>query len=48
MFGTVLSALSSNHLDEEERERENCNCLRSMALPRGVVGWSTVCDCGIS
>ena len=23
-----------------------CNC--SMALPHGAVGWSAVCDCGIS
>ena len=24
----------------------NCNC--SVALPRGAVGWSAVCACGIS
>ena len=26
----------------------SCDCLCSVALPRGSVGWSAVCDCGIS
>ena len=25
-----------------------CCCGYSVALPRGAVGWSAVCDCGIS
>ena len=25
-----------------------CDCWCSVALPHGVVGWSAVCDCGIS
>ena len=25
-----------------------CNCYCSVALPFGVVGWSSVCYCGIS
>ena len=45
-----------NHLEEEERAdcfafivlRMSCNCKCSVALTRGVVGWSAVCDCGIS
>ena len=24
------------------------DCLFSVSLPQGAVGWSTVCDCGIS
>ena len=26
----------------------SCRCYRSLTLPRGVMGWSEVCDCGIS
>ena len=26
----------------------SCYCICSVALPHGVVGWSAVCDCGIS
>ena len=45
-----------NHLDEEERTdcfalvlfRMSCYYKCSMALPHGAVGWSAVCDCGIS
>ena len=41
---------------EEERARcstliaflMSCDCLCSVALPHVVVGWSAVCDCGIS
>ena len=28
--------------------RKSCYCKCSVALPRGAVGWSAVCDCGIS
>ena len=45
-----------NHLDEEDRADcfalivflMSCDCWRSVALPHGAVGWSAVCDCGIS
>ena len=26
----------------------SCDCCRSLPLPHGAVGWSSVCDCGIS
>ena len=26
----------------------SCCCICSVALPYGAVGWSAVCDCGIS
>ena len=26
----------------------SCRCYRSLTLPRGAMGWSVVCDCGIS
>ena len=26
----------------------SCYCKCSVALPRGAMGWSAVCDCGIS
>ena len=26
----------------------SCECYCSVALPHGAVGWSAVCDCGIS
>ena len=28
--------------------RMSCYCKCSVAIPRGAVGWSAVCDCGIS
>ena len=45
-----------NHLDKEERAGcfafivfwMSCDCICSVALPHGAVGWSAVCDCGIS
>ena len=40
----LFSALCCYHLDEEERP--GCKC--STTLPRGAVGWSAVCGCGIS
>ena len=53
---TLCPFLICNHLEEEERAgciafivlRMSCNCVCSVALPRGAVGWSAVCDCGIS
>ena len=26
----------------------SCRCYRSLTLPHGVMGWSVICDCGIS
>ena len=26
----------------------SCDCYHSVALPHGAVGWSAVCDCGMS
>ena len=45
-----------NHLEEEETAgcfaiivlQKYCYYKCSVALPRGAVGWSAVCDCGIS
>ena len=45
-----------NHLDEEEKAGcfaiivlwMYCYYKCSVALPHGAVGWSAVCDCGIS
>ena len=45
-----------NHLEEEEKSgcfaiivlQMYCSYQCSVALPHGVVGWSAVCDCGIS
>ena len=45
-----------NHREEDERAgcfpfivlRMSCYCKCSMTLPHGAVGWSAVCDCGIS
>ena len=44
------------NLDVEERAgcfafivlRMSCYCKCSVALPHGAMGWSAVCDCGIS
>ena len=52
----VLSALSSFAMDGEEDAGcftlfvflVSCVCYCSVALPRGAVGWSALCDCGIS
>ena len=51
-----VSFVFCNHLEEEERAGcfvfivfpVSCYCICSMALPYGAVGWSAVCDCGIS
>ena len=45
-----------NHLEEEERAGcfgfivfwMSCYCKCPIALPHGAVGWSAVCNCGIS
>ena len=52
-----MSVYFCNHLDGEERADcfaltvflvRSCGGQFSMALPYGAVGWSAVCDCGIS
>ena len=58
LFGMhyFVSFLVCNHLGEEERAgcfaffvlRMSCNCICSVALPYGVMGWSAVCDCVFS
>ena len=46
-----------NRFEEEEKEagcfaiivlQMNCYCKCFVTLPHGAVGWSAVCDCGIS
>ena len=45
-----------NHLDEEERAgcfafivlRMSGYCKCSVTFPHGALGWSAVCECGIS
>ena len=52
----LVSFLFLNHLDKEERADcftltlfpTSCDCKCSVALSRGAVSWSAVCDCGIS
>ena len=56
LFGMhyFVSFLVYNHLEEEERAgcfafvvlRMSCICF--VTLPYSAVGWSAVCDCGIS
>ena len=48
MFGFAIISL-------RKREREGCyyflmyfDCLFTVSLPQGAVGWSTVFDCGFS
>ena len=58
LFGMhyIVSFLVCNHLEEEERAccftfvvlRMSCYCICSVVLPYETVGWSAVCDCGIS
>ena len=51
-----VSFLVCNHLEEEERVgcfafivlRMFCYCKCFVTLLHGAVGWSAVCDCGIS
>ena len=52
---TVCPFKVCNHLEEEEKAsccaiivlQMYCYYKCSVALPRGVMGWSAVCDCGI-
>ena len=45
----ALFCVLSSHLDEEERAGcLSCYCKCYVALPHDAVGWSAVCDCGIS
>ena len=49
-----MSVLVCNHLEEEGGcfaiivSQMYCYCKCSVALPHGAVGWSAMCDCGIS
>ena len=53
---TLCPFLSCNHLEEEERAgcfafivlRMSCHCKCSVTLPLDAMGWSAVCDFGIS
>ena len=53
---TLCPFLFCNYLDEEEEAGcfaliifwMSCYCKYSVILPRGAVGGSAVCDCGIS
>ena len=53
---TLCSFQFCNYLEEEERAgcsafivlRMSCYCKCFVALPHGAMGWSEVCDCGIS
>ena len=54
----VHSSFAIIYLEEEDLEiagcfaiivlQMYCCCKCSVALPRGAMGWSTLCDCGIS
>ena len=52
LAGRTVSSLSTfaKHLAEEERALIVIllSCSSSLFLPRGILGWSAVCDCGIS
>ena len=56
MFGPSLVVHFFNHLDGEEEAGcftltvflVSCNSQCFVALPHGALGWSAVCDCGIS
>ena len=60
LFSLVVEVLCLSlvcyHLEEEDKAgcfafialQMSCYCNCSVALPHGVVGWSAVCDCGIS
>ena len=51
-----MSTLVYNHLEEKERAgcfdfivvTMSCDCKCSLVLPQCALGWSAVCDCGIS
>ena len=49
----VIGASSSLAIIFAEEERDGCftlccGCLCGVSLPHGAMGWSAVCDCGIS
>ena len=56
VFITLCPFLFCNYLDEEERAGcfafivflLSCYCKYVVALPHSAMGWSAVCDCGIS
>ena len=51
-----VSVYFCNHLDGEEKAvcfalsvfLMSCNSHCFVVLPRGTLGWSAVCDCGVS
>ena len=51
-----MSIYFCNHLDEEEKAGcfaltaflMSCDSRCSVALSHGAMGWSAICDCGIS
>ena len=53
---TLCTFWFCNNLDEEKRAgcfafiffQISCYCKCSAALPHGAVGWTAVCDCGLS
>ena len=55
-FAVLCVHFSLNHLAEEERARFftvivfllSCSYNCYISLPHGAMGWSVVCDCGIS
>ena len=55
MVGPCYVVHFCNYLAKKERGLVYFNCvfmsfdrLYSVSLPHGAVGWSTVCDCGVS
>ena len=56
VFVLLCITLFCNHLEEEERAgcfafivlRMYFYCKCSVTLPHGAVGWSALCDCGVS
>ena len=56
VFVLLYSFEFYNHPGKEERAGcftlivflMSCDCLCSLTLPHGAVGWSAVCECGIS
>ena len=56
VFVLECITLCPNHIDEEERIScvyfivfwMSCYCKCPVALSHGAMGWSAVCDCGIS
>ena len=55
-YSVLCAPLVKQHLDGEERSGcftltvflMSCNSQCSVAYPHGAIGWSAVCDCGIS